>query len=109
MEHPSFDITSMLFILMNCVTLSMFDPYDRECLTERCQTLQWLEFAFNIFFTVECVCKITAMGFWGERSYMDDPWNGDYTPSTLLTLTLTLILTPNPPSPPGSQFWTSSS
>jgi len=40
MEHPLFDATSMIFILMNCVTLSMFDPFDRECITERCETLQ---------------------------------------------------------------------
>ena len=57
-ESPYFDAVSMICILMNCVTLSLFDPFDSDCLTEKCKTLAWFEFAFNLFFTLECVCKV---------------------------------------------------
>ena len=34
-----------------------------------------MEHIFNIVFTFECVVKVIAMGFCGERSYLHDPWN----------------------------------
>lgn len=30
---------------------------------------------FTAFFTLECVIKVMAMGFYGPGSYLDDGWN----------------------------------
>jgi len=75
MESPWFDRTSMLAILMNCVTLAMYDPFDADCETSKCQVLTWFEFGFNLFFLSECAIKVTAMGFIGQNSYLADSWN----------------------------------
>ena len=36
-EHPYFDRLVMVVILLNCITLALFDPLDRDCKTTRCQ------------------------------------------------------------------------
>lgn len=33
----------MVIIMVNCITLAMYDPYDRECVTQKCQNLESIE------------------------------------------------------------------
>ena len=37
--------------------------------------IEGIDLGFTAFFTLECVCKVIAMGFWGPGSYLDDGWN----------------------------------
>ena len=38
-ENPAFDAVTIVVIMMNCITLAMYDPYDSDCDTQKCQTL----------------------------------------------------------------------
>lgn len=93
----------MLVILLNCVTLGMYQPcVDDACVTNRCKILQvcgpsfpsitsWaqsltppcptmslLQIFDDIifaFFSLEMTIKIVAMGAWGKGTYLADSWN----------------------------------
>ncbi|KAI2642416.1 Voltage-dependent T-type calcium channel subunit alpha-1I [Labeo rohita] len=53
----------MLVILLNCVTLGMFQPcQDLECHSDRCSILQM-------------VLKMVALGVFGPKCYLGDTWN----------------------------------
>ena len=65
----------MFVILVNCVTLAMYDPYDRSCLQLRCTVLESLEHFIFAFFFLEMVIKMIAMGVLGNKGYMQDSWN----------------------------------
>ncbi|XP_063586933.1 voltage-dependent T-type calcium channel subunit alpha-1I-like [Penaeus indicus] len=66
----------MFVILLNCVTLGMYQPcVDEVCNTNRCKILQIFDDAIFAFFTVEMVIKMVAMGWSGKGSYMADSWN----------------------------------
>jgi len=75
MENVWFDRVSLSIIGLNCVCLAAFDPLDPDCETSRCQVLAVFDKFFSIFFLVEMIIKMVAMGVFGERSYMADPWN----------------------------------
>ena len=70
-----FERVSILVILVNCVTLGMYDPFDTSCATEQCQVLERLETAIYAFFLVEMLIKWVAMGLFGKQGYFKDSWN----------------------------------
>ncbi|KAJ1062221.1 hypothetical protein K5549_008563 [Capra hircus] len=63
-----FECISMLVILLNCVTLGMYQPCDdMDCLSERCKILQVFDDFIFVFFAMEMVLKMVASGhFWQE-------------------------------------------
>ncbi|XP_030634877.1 voltage-dependent T-type calcium channel subunit alpha-1H [Chanos chanos] len=66
----------MLVILLNCVTLGMFQPcQDLECHSDRCSILQAFDDFIFAFFAVEMVVKMVALGIFGQRCYLGDTWN----------------------------------
>lgn len=106
----------MLVILLNCVTLGMYQPCDdMDCLSDRCKILQvrpahpthdalpthhtppsswdptlephsvpssrpplapqvFDDFIF-VFFAMEMVLKMVALGIFGKKCYLGDTWN----------------------------------
>ncbi|XP_054606437.2 voltage-dependent T-type calcium channel subunit alpha-1H isoform X2 [Nothobranchius furzeri] len=74
--NPWFEHVSMLVILLNCVTLGMFQPCeDVTCLSEWCRILQVLDDCIFTFFAVEMVIKMVALGIFGPNCYLGDKWN----------------------------------
>uniref|UniRef100_A0A3B3ZUV0 Ion transport domain-containing protein n=1 Tax=Periophthalmus magnuspinnatus TaxID=409849 RepID=A0A3B3ZUV0_9GOBI len=67
---------SMVVILLNCVTLGMFQPCeDVSCQSEWCRILQVLDDCIFAFFAVEMVIKMVALGIFGPNCYLGDKWN----------------------------------
>ncbi|KAM4691759.1 voltage-dependent T-type calcium channel subunit alpha-1G [Rhinophrynus dorsalis] len=67
---------SMLVILLNCVTLGMFQPCeDNDCETQRCKILQGFDDFIFAFFAVEMIIKMFALGIFGKKCYLGDTWN----------------------------------
>ncbi|KAM9305191.1 voltage-dependent T-type calcium channel subunit alpha-1H [Gastrophryne carolinensis] len=74
--NPWFEHISMLVILLNCVTLGMFQPCeDVNCLSERCTILEAFDGFIFAFFAVEMVIKMIALGIFGQKCYLGDTWN----------------------------------
>ncbi|XP_061883383.1 voltage-dependent T-type calcium channel subunit alpha-1I-like [Entelurus aequoreus] len=66
----------MMVILLNCVTLGMYQPCENiDCSSDRCQILQAFDAFIYIFFAMEMVIKMVALGIFGRRSYLGDTWN----------------------------------
>ncbi|XP_067298242.1 voltage-dependent T-type calcium channel subunit alpha-1H [Pseudorasbora parva] len=66
----------MLVILLNCITLGMFQPcQDLECHSDRCSILQAFDDFIFAFFAVEMVLKMVALGVFGPKCYLGDTWN----------------------------------
>ncbi len=66
----------MLVILINCVTLGMYQPCnDNPCTTTRCRILEYFDHGIYAFFTIEMFIKIIAMGIVGKDTYLADTWN----------------------------------
>ncbi|RMC17573.1 hypothetical protein DUI87_05237 [Hirundo rustica rustica] len=66
----------MAVILLNCVTLGMFQPCeDVECQSERCTILEAFDDFIFAFFAVEMVIKMVALGIFGQKCYLGDTWN----------------------------------
>ncbi|KAK2888750.1 hypothetical protein Q8A67_014125 [Cirrhinus molitorella] len=66
----------MMVILLNCVTLGMYQPCENiDCSSERCQILQAFDAFIYIFFALEMVVKMVALGIFGRRCYLGDTWN----------------------------------
>ncbi|XP_053550714.1 voltage-dependent T-type calcium channel subunit alpha-1H [Bombina bombina] len=66
----------MLVILLNCVTLGMFQPCeDVECKSERCTILEAFDGFIFAFFAVEMIIKMVALGIFGQKCYLGDTWN----------------------------------
>ena len=62
-------------ILLNCITLGSFDPFDQECASTKCQALEIVEQIIYWYFLLEMIIKIIAMGFLGKQGYIADTWN----------------------------------
>ncbi|KAM4632297.1 voltage-dependent T-type calcium channel subunit alpha-1H [Discoglossus pictus] len=74
--HWWFEHFSMLVILLNCVTLGMFQPCeDVDCKSERCTILEAFDGFIFAFFAVEMVIKMVALGIFGQKCYLGDTWN----------------------------------
>ncbi|KAJ7340395.1 Voltage-dependent T-type calcium channel subunit alpha-1G [Desmophyllum pertusum] len=65
----------MFVILINCATLAMYNPLDKNCLSTRCQVLENVEHVIFAFFFAEMVIKMIAMGITGKKGYLQDKWN----------------------------------
>ncbi|EFO82668.1 CRE-CCA-1 protein [Caenorhabditis remanei] len=74
---PWFDRITMAVILINCVTLGMYRPCEDgpDCDTYRCQILDIIDNCIFVYFAIEMVIKIMALGFCGPAAYMSDTWN----------------------------------
>ena len=71
-DHKSFETTTIIIIILNCVTLAMEDP----TATEVSPLDQFLENTFLVLYTIEMVLKIIGKGFiFGENTYLRDYWN----------------------------------
>uniref|UniRef100_A0A8C2GJ25 Calcium channel, voltage-dependent, T type, alpha 1H subunit a n=1 Tax=Cyprinus carpio TaxID=7962 RepID=A0A8C2GJ25_CYPCA len=74
--YPLTNHVSMLVILLNCVTLGMFQPCeDLKCQSEWCIILQAFDDCIFAFFAVEMVIKMIALGIFGSKCYLGDTWN----------------------------------
>lgn len=74
---PWFERFSMFVIIVNCITLGMYQPCsdNHKCTSTRCHILEYLDHFIHIFFTIEMSIKILAMGFYGKETYMAETWN----------------------------------
>ena len=73
---PWFERISMLVILINCLTLGMYQPCeDNPCVSTRCIILQYCDHFIYAFFSIEMMIKIMAMGFIGKDTYLAETWN----------------------------------
>ncbi|XP_036950412.1 voltage-dependent T-type calcium channel subunit alpha-1I-like isoform X4 [Acanthopagrus latus] len=68
--HPWFERVSILAILLNCVTLGMFQPCGHTPFF-----LQALDDGIFVFFAGEMVVKMVALGVIGQNGYLGDTWN----------------------------------
>uniref|UniRef100_A0A8C4XIB7 Voltage-dependent T-type calcium channel subunit alpha-1G n=1 Tax=Erpetoichthys calabaricus TaxID=27687 RepID=A0A8C4XIB7_ERPCA len=67
---------SMLVILLNCVTLGMYQPCENnQCTSEHCKILQKFDDFIFAFFAVEMLIKMIALGIFGKKCYLGDTWN----------------------------------
>ncbi|XP_074036001.1 voltage-dependent T-type calcium channel subunit alpha-1G isoform X2 [Leptinotarsa decemlineata] len=76
-SNPWFERVSMMVIILNCVTLGMYQPcLDKDpCTTNRCQILQMFDEFIFAFFSLEMTIKMIAMGVYGRGAYLADSWN----------------------------------
>ncbi|XP_055877041.1 voltage-dependent T-type calcium channel subunit alpha-1G-like isoform X8 [Biomphalaria glabrata] len=65
----------MFVIILNCVTLGMYQPCNDECDTFRCKLLENFDHFIFAFFAVEMGIKMIAMGVAGKDTYLADSWN----------------------------------
>ena len=75
---PWFERVSMFIIIVNCITLGMYQPcenIDKKCTSIRCVVLEVLDHSIHVFFTIEMCVKIMAMGFYGKETYLAETWN----------------------------------
>uniref|UniRef100_A0A3Q2XN67 Calcium voltage-gated channel subunit alpha1 H n=1 Tax=Hippocampus comes TaxID=109280 RepID=A0A3Q2XN67_HIPCM len=68
--HPYPSRISILAILLNCVTLGMFQPCDDTHFL-----LQALDDGIFVFFAGEMLVKMVALGIIGHNGYLGDTWN----------------------------------
>ncbi|XP_039307104.1 voltage-dependent T-type calcium channel subunit alpha-1G isoform X4 [Solenopsis invicta] len=74
--NPWFERVSMMVILLNCITLGMYQPcVDDQCVTNRCKILQMFDDIIFAFFSLEMTIKMVAMGISGKGTYLADSWN----------------------------------
>uniref|UniRef100_A0A2S2PYV7 Voltage-dependent T-type calcium channel subunit alpha-1H n=1 Tax=Sipha flava TaxID=143950 RepID=A0A2S2PYV7_9HEMI len=74
--NPWFERASMLVILLNCITLGMYQPcVDDQCISRRCRILQVFDDFIFAFFSLEMIVKMIAMGAYGPSTYLADSWN----------------------------------
>ncbi|XP_023037062.1 uncharacterized protein LOC6652900 isoform X1 [Drosophila willistoni] len=74
--NPWFERVSILAILLNCITLGMYQPcVDDACVTNRCKILQIFDDIIFAFFALEMTIKMVAMGMCGKNTYFADSWN----------------------------------
>ncbi|XP_016313568.1 voltage-dependent T-type calcium channel subunit alpha-1I-like, partial [Sinocyclocheilus anshuiensis] len=54
----------------------MYQPCENiDCSSKRCQILQAFDAFIYIFFALEMVVKMVALGIFGQRCYLGDTWN----------------------------------
>lgn len=75
--NPWFDRLTMIVIIINCITLGMYKPCEDGpgCNTYRCQLLSMIDHMIFIYFFLEMVIKVIALGFTGQAAYLSDTWN----------------------------------
>ncbi|KAJ9470438.1 Voltage-dependent calcium channel type D subunit alpha-1 [Diplonema papillatum] len=74
--NPWFERGWLLVIILNCVTLSLEDPTDKDCVSTICKFTTNADYVFSLLFVFECAVKITGLGFFERHdSYLRDAWN----------------------------------
>ncbi|CAG5097992.1 Oidioi.mRNA.OKI2018_I69.XSR.g15322.t1.cds [Oikopleura dioica] len=77
--NPWFERISILVILINCISLGLYDPCQNkagaDCHSTKCRILEVLDDVVFAYFAVEMVIKMMAMGVWGKLGYLGDSWN----------------------------------
>ena len=63
----------MFVIFINCVTLVMYNPLDKQCPGVKC--LRTSNILSSLFFVAEMMIKMVAMGVIGKKGYLQDKWN----------------------------------
>jgi len=53
----------------------LYDPFDPDCVTQKCTILEKLELVIYVFFVVEMLCKWIALGIFGKLGYLSENWN----------------------------------
>ncbi|XP_015794203.1 voltage-dependent N-type calcium channel subunit alpha-1B-like [Tetranychus urticae] len=76
-SNPWFERISMMAILLNCITLGMYQPcVDEVCHRSQCKALQVFDDMIFLFFAAEMFIKMTAMGIRGSKgAYLSETWN----------------------------------
>jgi len=75
---PVFDTLVLMAILSNSISMAFFDPVAAvyQVNSSENNTLEDLEWGFQVFFTLEALIKIIALGFAKKPfGYLRDPWN----------------------------------
>ncbi|CAF1073726.1 unnamed protein product [Adineta steineri] len=80
---PWFEHLTMFIILLNCITLGMYQPcahstgidLSKKCDTARCISLQTIEYFIFAYFIIEMSIKMVAMGIFGKGTYLAESWN----------------------------------
>lgn len=72
---PWFGRITIFIILINCITLAMFQPCQQKCDTVRCLWATIADHFIFAFFVVEMCVKMIAMGVIGKDTYLADAWN----------------------------------
>eukprot|EP00036_Acanthoecidae_sp_10tr_P014734 CAMPEP_0206289576 /NCGR_PEP_ID=MMETSP0106_2-20121207/2185_1 /ASSEMBLY_ACC=CAM_ASM_000206 /TAXON_ID=81532 /ORGANISM="Acanthoeca-like sp., Strain 10tr" /LENGTH=1614 /DNA_ID=CAMNT_0053720129 /DNA_START=528 /DNA_END=5372 /DNA_ORIENTATION=- len=72
-----FEAFVLIMIMANCFCLAIGRPYPGGDSDEQNDELQVADRVFVVFFTLEMVVKIIALGVWwcGPTSYLKDGWN----------------------------------
>ncbi|KNC46856.1 egg laying defective protein 19 [Thecamonas trahens ATCC 50062] len=74
-DSPWFDRFILLAIVVNCVFLALWNPFDPPN-SQRNVVLDIAEYVFTAIFTAELMLKALAMGFFMHKhAYLRDPWN----------------------------------
>ncbi|ESO03355.1 hypothetical protein HELRODRAFT_146241, partial [Helobdella robusta] len=68
-----FEKISMVIILINCVTLGLYQPCETS--SRLSQLLDIFDHVIFSFFAIEMVIKVFAMGLVGKACYLSDTWN----------------------------------
>ncbi|OAF71883.1 Voltage-dependent L-type calcium channel subunit alpha-1S [Intoshia linei] len=75
-EWKAFEYLILVTIFANCIALAIYTPYPSGDTNEINIILEYLEFAFLIIFTFECLLKIIALGFLlHPGAYLRSKWN----------------------------------
>lgn len=71
-----FEYFILTVIVVNSTVMAMYDYSDRDSLTFRNKTLDFINSMLTFVFLVEALMKIVAYGFiMGKRGYLRDSWN----------------------------------
>jgi hypothetical protein len=65
----------MFIIIVNCITMGMYQPCEKDCATTQCLVLGYIDDFIYVFFAIEMCLKILAMGLCGEKTYLGEMWN----------------------------------
>ncbi|KAK3235490.1 hypothetical protein CYMTET_54312 [Cymbomonas tetramitiformis] len=74
-EDKRFEHAVHLVIFANCIVQALYDPLQAAD-SDWNVVLGKFELSFLAFFTMECILKVCAFGFWGGAgTYLSNPWN----------------------------------
>ena len=66
---------TIFIILLNCITLAMYQPCEQHCDTFRCLWATIADHCIFVFFAIEMCIKMIAMSVIGKGTYLTDGWN----------------------------------
>eukprot|EP00960_Hanusia_phi_P034619 751196-Hanusia_phi.AAC.1 len=78
-EWKWWDRTVLFLIFLNTIQLALYEPFDNATLRPGFHKRDVLDICgkvFSVFFTLECIAKVMALGFIvGHHTYLSDGWN----------------------------------